>query len=147
MAVAKKKSTSSRRPVADASADDAVARYLDALHHPLKPAVVALRRVILDASPDIEEGIKWNAPSFRVRDDFATMNLRSKGGATRLWVVLHAGAKARGVKLRGHVRDPEGLVEWLADDRGVVTFENEAEVASRAAPFAALIRDWIRRLA
>ena len=122
-----------------------MARYLDSLRHPLKPAVVALRRIILDASPQIHEGIKWNAPSFRTDDDFATMNFGGRG-APRLRVVLHVGAKARSVVLRGKVSDPERLVEWLADDRGIVTFEDEAQLSARAAAFKALIREWIQRL-
>jgi hypothetical protein len=34
----------------------------------------------------------------------------------------------------------------VADDRGIVTFEHEAQITARAAAFKALIREWIQRL-
>ena len=111
----------------------------------MKPAIVALRRVVLSANPAITEGIKWNAPSFRIRDDFATMNLRAKA-VPCVRLVLHAGATARGLKLRGKVADPKSLIEWLDDDRGLVTFADEADVDAKAAALRALLRQWIRLL-
>lgn len=141
------KGAASRAPAFDEARDRAaVAKYLEVLDHAQKPAVLALRKVVLGAHPQIREGIKWNAPSFRVDDYFATMNLRAKGGATRLWLVLHAGAAVRGNVLRGKVPDPEGLLEWLADDRGIVTFDSEAEVADRTTAITTLVRHWIRQL-
>lgn len=43
----------------------AVQQFIDALEHPRKETVAALRTLLLDAVPGIEEALKWNAPSFR----------------------------------------------------------------------------------
>ena len=69
-----------------------VESFLAALNHPMKPEILAVRQTILGADPSITEGIKWNAPSFRTTEWFATFHLRAKVG---LQVILHLGAKAR----------------------------------------------------
>src|SRR5262245_41223578 len=56
--------------------DPAVIAFLRELDHPLKQEVEAVRQIILGVSPEIREGIKWNAPSFRTTEYFATLNLR-----------------------------------------------------------------------
>ncbi|HEY1013276.1 MAG TPA: hypothetical protein VGE07_11265, partial [Herpetosiphonaceae bacterium] len=67
-----------------------VAEFLDELDHPHKPAIAALREQILALDPRIREGIKWNAPSFALGDDFATFKLRP---AETIQIVLHPGAR------------------------------------------------------
>jgi hypothetical protein len=58
------------------------------------------------------EGIKWNAPSFRTVEYFATVKLREKKG---IGVILHLGARARDLGPDGIViDDPATLLEWLA---------------------------------
>lgn len=49
-----------------------VAQYMDALDHPLKKEVEALRKIIKNANPGINERIKWNAPSYYYIDDIVT---------------------------------------------------------------------------
>lgn len=115
-------------------------RFLLQLTHPLKGELEAIRRIILEASPDIREELKWNAPSFRAEDHFATFNLREKN---RLRLILHRGAKAKSRKME--VADPEGLLEWLAEDRALVTFRSLDEVEARRHALQAIVRDWISR--
>jgi hypothetical protein len=69
-----------------------VTSFLEELSHPLKPVVLALRNIILEADPGISEGIKWNVPSFRTLEFFATMHLRAQD---RVSVIMHFGAKKR----------------------------------------------------
>lgn len=130
------------RPAKHAVAPPAdVESFLAALDHPFKPVILALRGVILGADPTVAEGIKWNAPSFRTSEWFATFHLRAKDGVQ---VILHLGAKKRadaaGVAA---IADPEGLLEWLAADRASVRFRDLADVEARGPAFAALIRRWI----
>ena len=90
-------------------------------------------------TPGVTEGIKWNAPSFRTTEWFATFHLRAKA---RVMVILHLGAKARagdGIT----VADPAGLLTRLGKDRASVTFADESDVAAKGEAFAALIRRWI----
>jgi hypothetical protein len=77
---ARRKKASTPRPAAGPPTDAAVAAFLRGLEHPLKQELEAVRRLILAASPTIHEGIKWNAPSFRTDEYFATMNLRARNG-------------------------------------------------------------------
>jgi hypothetical protein len=103
-----------------------------------------VRRIILGVDYRIREGIKWNAPSFRTSEYFATLNLRARDGEERVWLILHAGAKARGKLVR--VADPMGLITWLGKDRGLVTFADAAEVRERRAALEAIIREWIEQV-
>lgn len=131
-----------RVAVAD-RADPAVEAFLSTLDHPEKPVLLALRQILLDTSPEISEGIKWNSPSFRTTEWFATTNLR--GG--RVWLILHLGARVKPTAQTGvDIADPTGLLEWLGKDRAVVKFAGASDLATRAPALQALIREWIRLL-
>ncbi len=106
--------------------------------------VLALRALILGVDPQITEGIKWNVPSFRTTEYFATFQLRS---AENIRIVLHLGAKVRDTAITGiAVADPTGLLTWQAKDRATVTFRDLAEVSARQAAFEQLIREWIQHV-
>jgi hypothetical protein len=95
-----------------ASAPEDVETFLASLEHPFKQEIVALRQLILGADPGITEGIKWNAPSFRTSEYFATFQLRAKDGVQ---LILHLGAKKRDTAATGiEISDPASLLEWLA---------------------------------
>lgn len=112
---------------ADTSA--AVDACIAKLVHPHKDAVVLLRETILAADPSIAEGVKWNAPSFRTHEYFATMHLRAKTG---LSLILHLGAKTRALPAGGlAIDDPDGLLAWLGRDRAQVAFADAADVRKR----------------
>lgn len=118
-----------------------VEAFLAALDHPRRAEILALRRIILDADPSISEGIKWNAPSFRTSEWFATFHLRAKEGVQ---VILHLGAKRReGANPRAAIADPESLLEWLAEDRASVKFRDMNDVDARRIALKSLIRQWI----
>lgn len=124
-------------------ADD-VDAFLAQLEHPFRDGFAALRRVILAADAGIAEGIKWNVPSFRTSEWFATMHLRAKTG---FGVILHFGAKKNAIAATGiEISDPAGLLHWLARDRAAVVFRDMDDFAARKDTFATLVRDWIQRL-
>lgn len=127
-----------------ASAGDDVGAFLDALDHPRKPEILALRRIILGADPAIGEGIKWNAPSFRTSEWFATFHLRAKNGVQ---IILHFGAKVRDKSgARAAIDDPESLLQWLGDDRASAAFRDMADVEAKESAFTAVIQQWIRHV-
>ena len=135
------------RPKAVASqADAGVAAFLAKLDHPLKPCITALRKIILGVSPEIVEEIKWNSPSFRTVDHFATMNLHGKGDSTRLLLILHTGAKAKNKVMQGAIPDPKGLLQWLAQDRAMIAFADAGDLKAKTRPLIAVIRAWIGRM-
>lgn len=118
-----------------------VETFLASLEHPFKPEILALRKVILGAHPSISEGIKWNAPSFRTSEFFATFHLRAKDGVQ---VILHRGAKKRDTPASGlEIADPGALLEWLGKDRASVKFRDGKDIAARGPAFAAVIRQWL----
>ena len=120
-----------------------VDEFLRKLDHPLKPAVEAMRRIILSADPAIREGIKWNAPSFHFNEYFATASLRPKGPAM---VVFHRGAKAKDDGKDMRVADPAGLLNWHAKDRCSAEFRDAKDVESKEAPLREIVRQWIKQM-
>lgn len=121
--------------------DPAVDALLKSLDHPAKKEIEAIRKIILGVDPAIREGIKWNSPSFRLDDWFATLNLHK--GLVRL--ILHAGAKAK-QKDQTSVADPKGLLQWLAKDRAMVTFDSEKDFKAKRTALASVVKQWIRDL-
>jgi hypothetical protein len=74
------KASSTKPTKRNASAPENVETFLASLDHPFKQEILALRQIFLGADPSIAEGIKWNAPSFRTSEYFATFHLRAKDG-------------------------------------------------------------------
>lgn len=131
---APKKKTAAKK----AKPADDVDGLLDGLKHPQRKEIDAIRRAIRGADKSISEGVKWNAPSFRTHEWFATVNLRSK---KELQVILHLGAKVRAGQKRPEITDPSGLLKWLANDRAMATVLDTP--ADRKA-LAAIVRQWVK---
>ncbi|MBL8346834.1 MAG: DUF1801 domain-containing protein [Rubrivivax sp.] len=114
---------------------------MGALVHPAKSEIEALRAAILEVHPSVQEGVKWNAPSFRTTDYFATTNLRTKRG---IGVVLHFGAKVRDVTTGPEsIADPDKLLTWVAKDRATVSFIDMSDLQAKKAAFQAVLKQWI----
>jgi hypothetical protein len=117
--------------------------FMDALDHPLKDDIQYLRGVIRKAVPDATEGVKWNAPSFRVADDFATFHLRPTDSVC---VILHTGAKKRAGVPDMTIPDPTGVLEWLAKDRCIARLGSGKTLRTNRKAFEAVLRAWVGRL-
>ena len=90
----------------------------------------------------IAEGIKWNAPSFRTTEYFATTNLRATRG---IQVILHLGARVRDLPSGGiTIDDPAGILKWLAKDRAVIELADTRSLKDGKAALQAILRQWIR---
>lgn len=121
--------------------DPAVAEFLRQLEHPLKPEIEAVVGLIRGADPAIGEGIKWKAPSFKVGEYFATVNLRE---AKAVQIILHLDAKVRpDIKTRLPIDDASKLLQWLSHDRASVKFRNQDDIDHHGPAFQAIIRQWI----
>lgn len=124
--------------------DPEVALYLRSLEHPLKKELALICKDILGISPEIQEGIKWNAPSFRTKDWFATVNIHGKES---IRIILHNGAKAKATAKTGlTIDDPLGLLKWLGKDRCLVTFDSATDVKAKRAASKAIVKSWIAQL-
>lgn len=123
----------SRKPAATVQA------FIAELEHPLKSDIVALRDVLLGTDASIAEEIKWNAPSFRTSEHFATMHLRAKDS---LQLILHPGARSRNVIVipPGAIEDPHKLLKWLGPDRASVTFADRKDLEQKTAPLVAIVQ-------
>ncbi|ATC65274.1 hypothetical protein CMV30_15690 [Nibricoccus aquaticus] len=111
--------------------------FMAGLDHPLKNEIVEVRRIISGVSPAIQEGVKWNAPSFRTTEFFATIHLRARD---KIQIVFHLGAKARDDVQSMAISDPCSLIKWLAKDRCLVTV---GDVVANKAALVAIVRQWI----
>jgi hypothetical protein len=127
-----------------ADTSQAVDEFMAQLQHPFKAEIQALREAVLGVDASISEGFKWNAPSFRTAEYFATTNLRAKSG---VGLIMHLGAKVRELPVGGVViDDPAKLLKWLAKDRAMIEFSNLAEIQGHTAALQSLLRQWVRHV-
>ena len=118
---------------------EAVDAFMAKLEHPHKDAVQEIRRLICAADPSITEGVKWNAPSYRTTEYFATTQLRDRDG---IGIVLHLGAKVRDTPAF-QLEDPQGLLKWLAKDRALMNFAGIQDVKAHQEAIHAIVRQLI----
>lgn len=106
----------------------------------VRQTIDAIRLLVRRSQPRLTERIKWAAPSFAINDDDRiTLGLERNGGVR---VVLHRGAKPKTID-GFRFNDPAGLAKWAAPDRGIVVFQNCAEVDAKEAVFIDLCSRWI----
>lgn len=132
------------RHAAASDTAEAVDALVASLAHPAKREIRALRAAIVASHASIREGVKWNAPSFRTTEYFATTNLRTKTG---IGLILHFGAKVRDVgAVRDAIADPHGLLTWLAPDRAMIAFESMSDLTAKTKALQEVVRQWIRHV-
>lgn len=136
--------TKKPKPTAHTSAADstrAVDAFMSTLAHPFKAEIQLLRDAVLDADPSIAEGVKWNAPSYRTGEYFATTHLRAKQG---IGLILHLGAKVRALAPEAvRIEDPQRLLQWLAKDRAMIIFNDRRQLLAQRMALADIVRHWI----
>lgn len=121
--------------------DPAVNALLDATKHPLRKEIDQLRTIILGADKSILEGVKWNTASFRTVDWFATLN--GPKHIKEPMIILHAGAKAKGVIMKDRIPDPQGLIKWLGNDRAQIIFKNATDIKTKHQALKIIVSAWI----
>ena len=119
----------------------AVDEFMQGLQHPHHEMIQSLRPLFLSLSDEVAEGIKWNAPSFRTHEYFATINLREKQG---LGIILHLGAKIKTLPESGvQISDPQHLLKWLAADRASVVLADTGDFLNKESALKAILAQWI----
>lgn len=117
---------------------------IDTFRAGLKPdtqmTVDALRDIIASSHDGLVESIKWNGPSFSLNSEHRITLGLTRSGAVQ--VVIHRGAKPKDVA-NFAFDDTAGLARWPAKDRGVLIFENVAEVSSKSDALRSLFHEWI----
>ena len=117
--------------------------WFTALDHPMKAGAQQLRGVLAALSPDVVESVKWKAPNFALRDDFATMSLRR---ADVVHVIFHTGAKPKPEHPEIVVQDPAGWLRRADRNRDVATLTDEQAILAALPAFTAIAASWVRQL-
>lgn len=107
------------------SRTDAVDEFLRGLRHPLKAEIEAVRAIIKGVSKDINEEVKWKAPSFNYKGEYlVTFNLRD---VNRIHLVFHNPmiAKIKSDLLEGDYKDRRMM--YLADMKDIKAKKAELE--------------------
>ena len=105
--------------------------------------VMAIREVLFNAEPKLIESIKWNAPNYSFHgEDRITFNLMNK--ESKVKIIIHMGATKKEDK-QGEpaITDPDGLVEWNSDIRGMILFNDMEDVKAKRSKFKKLIKSWL----
>jgi hypothetical protein len=118
-----------------------VDQYMSGLDHPLKDSIQQLRVAVLDSNPGISESVKWNAPNFRYAgQDRVTFRLQPRN---KLQLIFHRGVQKRSDTADFTFTDTTGLMTWVAPDRAVVDFPDEAAVVANQDAVVALVNLWV----
>lgn len=117
-----------------------VEEYRRGLTPPLLAMIDALRDIALGSYAGLTERIKWNAPSFAIgEEDRITLGI-ARNGAVRM--VLHRGAKTKDSS-DYQFDDRDRLAKWVASDRGVLIFDDVAEIETKRAALSDLCARWL----
>lgn len=143
MAIKKTKATKEKLSAVSVNATHEVNEFMAGLAHPRKAEIEAVRAIIVGADKRIAERVKWNAPNFYFKDDFATFKLRPM---ETIQVVFHTGAKVKDNPKAIKLDDPAGLMKWSTKDRGVVTFSDMQNIVSKKSDFVSIVKQWIEQM-
>jgi hypothetical protein len=104
--------------------------WFGALDHPLKEAMMRVRRIILGTDRRITETIKWKSPTFVFEGNIASIDPRTKKHVNLLF---HRGASLPGK--HPHLEGGGDTVRYMrfADLEDVKANKSELETAIRAA--------------
>lgn len=135
--------TVQKKKTIEISVDD----YIDAVKHPLKDAMQALRKIILSTDKIIGEQIKWNSPAFfysgemkdfdpkEYKRDLLVFNLHKQD---RILLIFPTGAT---------INDNTGILEGdFKDGRKMITFYTLDEVEKRKKDLQAVIKGWLSKV-
>ena len=98
--------------------------------NPQKPLVEAVRQTVLKADKRLAETIKWQAPTFTYKGNFASFYPKSK---LHVSLMFHTGAKIAG--------DFPSL-EGTGDTSRVMKFSDAADLRAKSAELKRLVKAW-----
>jgi hypothetical protein len=110
----------------------AVAALMAGLTHPRKAEVEALRKIIKSANPKLNERVKWNAPSYFYKADFASFNLHQEAFVQLIILFPH-----------GLIADDSGLLLGDWKDRREARFQDMKDVKAKAAALTRVVNQWV----
>ena len=119
-----------------------VTRFLDQLGHPLRKKIELLRATLLAADETVGENIKWNGPNYTLAgEDRITMKIQPP---KMIQLIFHRGTKKQEQPQERLIEDPFGLLDWRENDRAIIGFRSEEEIATQRDKLAFLIDAWLK---
>jgi Domain of unknown function (DU1801) len=119
-------------------------QFINDLEHPLKPELLQLRKGIQTAFPELNEIIKWNAPSYQHKGiDFLTFKLFPP---KNIQLIFHRGAKIKEQLDQRFIIDTTNVLLWPANDRAVATFTSSDDIQQQQEALRHCIQSWIAQL-
>ncbi len=109
----------------------AVDAWFETYDNPQADLVQQVRTAILDASPDVTEAVKWQAPTFVYRGNIASFYPKSRSHVS---LMFHQGAS---------LPDPTGILEGTGDVSRVAKFLDGDDLAAKSGALQDLIRAWV----
>jgi len=108
-----------------------VEEYLKKKDHPMDAEIRRVREIILNVSEEIEETIKWSAPTFMYKGNMASYFMNAKKHVS---LMFHKGAE---------MNDPTGLLQGDGKEGRVAKWSNMEEIEEHKADLEAVVRIWI----
>lgn len=108
-----------------------VDRYLDEKNHPLTVEIQAVRKIILESDPRMEECIKWSSPTFLYKGNMASFFMNAKKMVS---LMFHKGAL---------LPNSSGLLEGDGKEARTARFTDLEDIAAKKPALESLVKEWI----
>jgi uncharacterized protein YdhG (YjbR/CyaY superfamily) len=123
--------TKSAKPTDQEQVDE----WMNKLDPEMRPVVDTLRKIIKKAGPELNERIKWNAPSYYYKEDIVTFGpVRSKD---KIILVFHHPSI---------VKINSGLLQGDYKDRRLVYINSEKEIREAKKELERIIKESVKML-
>lgn len=108
-----------------------VEAFMGGLEHPFKAELLRVREIILQSDANIQEAIKWKAPTFFYKKNLATLTVRTK---KHVHLFFQQGAL---------LPERYGLLEGDAEQVRVARFYSMAEIEAQKEALQTLVQAWV----
>jgi len=116
--------------------------FVNAVDHADKKLINTIRHIIINTSPELIEGIKWNAPSYSFKDnDIITFNFKT---FENISLIFHTGPKGKDTHFGNHLFNTYSeIIEWVADKRFVIKILDNNWIEKNNNMLKEIILKWI----
>lgn len=105
--------------------------FISKLKHPLRAEMEAVIEIIREASPMLEEDVKWGGPSFDYKEPMATFNPRV---IEYIAVIFHKGEL---------LNDKTGVLEPGPKGKAYAKFRSIDEVKKNKGNLQKVVKNWV----
>jgi hypothetical protein len=120
---------------------------MEALKHPLKDVMAALRKIVLSTDESIGEEVKWNAPTFFFAGEMPPFNPKEYRRYLIVWNLFKKDCIRLVFPSGARIADKTGLLTGeYADGRRLALFSSMDEVKAKKVALQAAIRKWLETL-